>query len=94
MSHFDDSLDALHESLVFALEKYPEQMEVLPLDELVLDSARVNEKRPAFLKIAVPDEAVKALRGPATKRERVYALVSFPREIEARAQSNIILPGE
>lgn len=94
MSRFDDKLDILHESLTFALEKYPERMEILPLDELVLDSARSNDKRPAFLKIAVPDEAVKALRGPESRRERVYALVSFPREIEARAQSNIILPGE
>lgn len=77
----------------FALEKYPDQVEAVPIEELVLDSARQNAKRPAFVKLAVPDELVKALRGRQRGRRRVF-LVAVPDEVGQRAESRIVLPGE
>lgn len=80
-------------SLSFAIEKYPQQVEALPVDRLVVDSARQNEKRPAYLKLAVPDEFVKTLRGAPDSRDLVL-LVRVPREIAEREDSRIVLPGE
>ena len=82
------------QSLTFALEKYPERVETIPVRELVLDSARGNDKRPAYVKLAVPDEVVKALRGSPDKSQHVMLLVSMPKEILERSESRIILPGE
>lgn len=81
-------------TLAFALEKYPEQVELVPLEALVLDSTRGNDKRPATLKIAVPDEMVKALRGPRERRPNLVFLVTMPRQVAERAESPIILPNE
>lgn len=81
------------EALRYALEKYPERLRLLPVDQLVMDSARGNEKRPAFLKLAVPDEIVKALRG-ADRSKDVVLLVTIPKEVLERSESPIILPGE
>lgn len=86
------SSDALR-ALRFALESYPERVEAIDLSELVMESARQNEKRPAYVKIAVPDAWVKALRGPRESRD-LRLLVEIPREIESRSESSIILPGE
>jgi hypothetical protein len=83
-------------ALTFALEKYPERVEMLPLAELVIESARQNDKRPAYVKIAVPDDLVKALKGPRgseTERDLVL-LVRLPREVLERSESRIVLPGE
>jgi len=79
--------------LAFALEKYAEQVEAVPIEELVIDSARQNSKRPAFVKLAVPDELVKALRGRHPGGRRVF-LVAVPEDVEQRADSRIVLPGE
>lgn len=79
--------------LAFALEKYPGQVEVAPLAELIVEAARRNDKRPAFVKLAVPDELVKNLRGASDERD-IVLLVRVPREMAARAGSRIILPGE
>ena len=81
------------ETLRFALDKYPEKVELAPISELLIDSARHNAKRPAFVKLAVPDELVKALRGPRDSDDLVL-LVRLPREVEQRSESPIILPGE
>lgn len=81
-------------SLAFALEKYPERVDAVPLDQLVIDSARSNDKRQAYLKVAVPDEVVKALRGSPEKRKNLVMLVSIPKEVQERSESRIILPGE
>jgi hypothetical protein len=81
------------EALAFALEKYPEKVDMIALDRLVLESARQNEKRPAFLKLAVPDDYVKTLKGRDEERDLVL-LVRVPREVLARRESRIILPGE
>jgi hypothetical protein len=89
-------MDDPKRALIFALEKYPERVEMLPLDELVIESARQNDKRPAYVKIAVPDDMVKALkggRGTAPQHDLVL-LVRLPREVLERAESRIVLPGE
>ena len=80
-------------SLAFALDKYPDRVEALPVDRLVLDSARQNSKRPAYLKLAVPDEMVKTLRGREDARD-LLMLVRVPREVVKREDSRIVLPGE
>ncbi len=82
------------QSLAFALEKYPEKIQVVPLDKLLMESARRNDKRPAYVKLAVLDEVVKALRGSPHKRKDLVFLVSIPREVRERSESRIILPGE
>jgi len=84
----------LEKSLAFALEKYPERVEIIPIEKLLLDSARGNEKRPAYVKLAVPDELVKALRGPEDRRQELLVLVRIPKQILERSESPIILPSE
>jgi hypothetical protein len=81
------------QALTFALDKYPERVEVMQLAELVLESARQNSKRPAYVKIAVPDEVVKGLKGRADERDLVL-LVVVPHQVLERSTSRIVLPGE
>ncbi len=82
------------QSLAFAVEKYPERVMAVPVDKLLMESARQNEKRPAYVKIAVPDESVKSLRGSPDKSKDLVLLVTIPKEILERSESSIILPGE
>ena len=77
----------------YALEKYPERVEMVPIEELVTDSARQNPKRPAYVTLAVPDEVVKSLKGGKQDRDLVL-LVRVPKEILERSESRIVLPGE
>ncbi len=79
--------------LRFALEKYPERVEMLPLADLVIDSAREKPKRPAYLKLAVPDAVVQAVRRPQPGGD-AYLLVRIPADVGDRADSRIVLPGE
>jgi hypothetical protein len=81
------------ELLAFALEKYRDRIEIVPLAGLVTDSARRNDRRAAYVTLAVPDEVVKQLRGPAAERDHLF-LVQIPREVGERATSRILLPGE
>ena len=83
-------------NLAFALEKYPERVEAVPIQELVTESARKNDKRPAFVKLSVPDEIVKQLRGrPGDARDGdLVLLVRVPKEVLQRQDSLIVLPGE
>ena len=83
----------LRQILAFALDKYPHQVEIAPVENLLLDAARQSPKRPAYIKIAVPDGAVKSLRGRRESSDR-YVLVRLPREMDDRATSPIILPNE
>jgi hypothetical protein len=85
----DDALKALQ----FALEKYPEKVELAPVEQLLVDSARQNEKRHAYIKLAVPDEMVKSVRGKLENRD-VVLLVRIPNDVLDRADSRIVLPGE
>ena len=80
-------------NLAFALEKYPERTQVAPVEQLVIESARQNAKRPAWIKVAVPDELVKGLRGDKNTGD-LLLLVQIPREVLDRSESRIVLPGE
>ena len=83
-------------ALTYALEKYPERVELVPIEELVTDSARQNAKRPAYVTLAVPDEVVKSLKGGRGGRDDrdLVLLVRVPKEILERSESLIVLPGE
>ena len=80
-------------ALAYALEKYPERVEMVPIEQIVTDSARQNAKRPAYVTLAVPDEVVKSLKGNRDDRDLVL-LVRVPKEILERSESLILLPGE
>ncbi|HYO16867.1 MAG TPA: hypothetical protein VE685_27025 [Thermoanaerobaculia bacterium] len=80
-------------ALAFALEKYPERVEMVPIEQIVTDSARQNPKRPAYVTLAVPDEVVKSLKGSRESRD-LLLLVRVPKEILERSESRIVLPGE
>jgi hypothetical protein len=86
-------LRAVLSALAFALDKYPDRVDVLPLARLVTESARKNDKRPAFVKLSVPDEWVKMVRGKEPEQD-LMLLVRVPREVLERKESRIILPGE
>ena len=86
-------MDTARKHLAYALETYPEKVEIAAVDQLVLESARQNAKRPAYLKLAVPDEMVKQLRGQREQRDLVL-LLRVPRDVMERADSPIILPNE
>jgi hypothetical protein len=81
-------------ALSFALEKYPERVELVPIDQLVTDSARKNAKRPAYVTLAVPDDVVKGLKGSRDDERDLVLLVRVPKEILERSESLIVLPGE
>jgi len=81
-------------NLAFALEKYPERVEIVPIQELVTESARKNDKRPAFVKLSVPDDIVKQLRGRLGEDTDLVLLVRVPKEVLQRQGSLIVLPGE
>ncbi len=81
-----------HQALAFALERYPERVEAAPVGPILLESARQNPKRPAYLKLAVPDEIVKSVRGGAGGD--LVLLVRIPKDVLERRESRIILPGE
>jgi len=80
-------------ALIYALEKYPERVQVATIDELALETARKNDRRPAYVKIAMPDEVVKQMRG---RREGgdLTLVVHVPRQVIERSESLIVLPGE
>ena len=80
--------------LAYALEKYPQQVEVSPIRELVMDSARQNPRRPAFVKLALPDEMVKTLRGSAEREDDMLLIVRVPKNVQERSESRIVLPHE
>ena len=80
-------------ALAYALEKYPERVEMVAIEQIVTDSARQNAKRPAYVTLAVPDEVVKSLKGSRDDRDLVL-LVRVPKEILERSESLILLPGE
>ena len=80
-------------NLAFALEKYPDRVEVAAVENLVMDTARQNPKRPAWVKLAVPDEMVKSLKGSRESSDLVL-IVSVPREVLDRVDSPIVLQGE
>ena len=81
-------------TLLYALDKYPEKVAMVPVQELLLESARQNDKRPAYMKLQVPDEVVKGLRGSRSEEKDLVMLVIVPKEVQQRSESLIVLPGE
>jgi hypothetical protein len=69
------------------------RVEIADARRLLLDSGRRNDKRPAYVQLAVPDEMVKDLRGRPEKADALL-LVRLPREVVDRLESRIVLPGE
>ncbi len=80
--------------LLYALDKYPEKVEMIPIQELLVESARKNDKRDAYVKLAVPDEVVKGLKGSRGEEKDLVMLVIVPKEVQQRSESLILLPGE
>lgn len=56
---------------------HPEAMEILPI--WVMDTGRLTEKRPAYAKIAVPDDYVKNIKGD--RPQDIYLLIKVPHAI-------------
>lgn len=81
-------------TLLYALDKYPERVAMIPIQELLVESARQNDKRQAYVKLQVPDEVVKGLRGSRAEEKDLVMLVIVPKEVQQRSESLIVLPGE
>lgn len=81
------------DTLTYALENHPRSVEVVEMRRLVTESARQNPKRPAYVKLALPDEVVQSVRGRPDAGDTVL-IVRIPNDIAARQDSNIILPGD
>lgn len=80
-------------TLTYALEHHAGQVEVVNLRRLVTESARQNRKRPAYVKLALPDEVVQSVRGRPDAGDTVL-VVRIPKDVADRQDSNIILPGD
>ena len=85
--------DRQKEQLFRALEKFPHRVEITTVAELLTDSRRANDRRPATIELAVPDQVVKDLRGSPDRGDLLF-LVRVAREVVDRAESRIVLPGE
>lgn len=77
----------------YALANWPQLLQVTVLGDLVTEAARGNDKRPAYMKLAVPDEMVKNLRGDEKQRDLVL-VIRIPNEVVQRSKRLIVLPGE
>ncbi len=86
-----DDILKLHRQLAYALEKHAPQVEIAPAERISLEMARQNSKRPAYLKLAVPDDLVKNLRGNPDHQDLVL-LVRVPKAVLDREESPILLP--
>lgn len=74
----------LLEQLAVALVNAPEKLTILSLTAFLLEGARKNDKRPAWLKLAVPDNVVLNLFGYKELRDN-YLLVRIPLEVSQMA---------
>ncbi|HYU36191.1 MAG TPA: hypothetical protein VEW48_28875 [Thermoanaerobaculia bacterium] len=81
-------------TLLYALDKYPGKVEMIPIQEILMESARQNDKRHAYVKLAVPDDVVKGLKGGRSEEKDLVMLVVVPKEVQQRSESLIVLPGE
>lgn len=80
-------------SILYVLEHHPEQLEVQNIRGLVVDHARQNAKRPAQVTLAIADDVVKGLRGPASAAD-VVLLLRIPKAVIEQSERRIIRPGE
>lgn len=67
-------------SLLHVAERFHmPDIEAVPLNALVMDTARQNDKRPAYIKVYVPDSWTLSLRGDQALQD-VFVAVRIPRE--------------
>lgn len=79
------------DKLVEYLKKYKDQVEIIELEKILLDSTRKKEgQKFGTLKIAVPDEVVKNIRGVSSKKDLILVLI-IPNEIRKKMESPIII---
>lgn len=80
----------MKEKLIEYLQKYQNSIEIIEIEKILLDSTRGKEGKPGTIKIAVPDEVVKNLRGSKEKRDLTLILI-IPNEIKKKMESPIII---
>lgn len=78
------------EKLIEYLQKYQNSIEIIEIEKTLLDSTRGKEGKFGTIKIAVPDELVKNLRGSKEKRDLIL-IVHIPNEIKKKMESPIII---
>lgn len=75
-----------------ALDRGAERCPVLDVREVAIDSARAKEGvRPAYIRVAAPDEIVQGLRGPASKAPYDVYLVAVPRSLADGIESGLVI---
>lgn len=79
--------------LRYALDNPNPDTEFKTIGECYIESARQNDKRPAYVKLMVPDDWIKNIRGTAELQD-IYMLCHFPREMWERFKSPILMDGE
>lgn len=72
--------------------RFPENVEVIPVAANAQDMARATSLREAYVRVGVPDELVKNLRGDSDRRDLVF-LIRLPRLVVNAAQHQIEAPG-
>lgn len=72
----------VYELLVHALtdQETLEDVEFIPINQLIFDTARKNDKRGAKMGLIVPDEWVKNIRG-LREFQDVFLMIRVPREV-------------
>lgn len=78
------------EKLIEYLQKNKDLIEIVELEKVLVDSSRGKEGSPGYVKIAVPDEIVKNLRGVPEKRDLILIL-RIPNDIKKKMESPIII---
>lgn len=73
----------------YALQHAPERLSIFPVLNLLMEWARSNDKRTAYLKIATLDSVVVNAAGNPKLRD-YYFMLRIPREIGDRAFSPIV----
>lgn len=66
--------------LLTAIRDHVERLSIFQIDGLLMDAARANDKRPAYLKIATLDSIVQNVRGNDKLRDELL-IIRIPREV-------------
>jgi hypothetical protein len=82
---------ALHSLLEFAIANNMPGVFAINMLDVLGDSARQNDKRPAWVRVMVPDQVVMNITGKPNLRDH-YFVVHVPREVVDRFESPLILP--
>lgn len=79
------------EFLSLAMTKHLDDVECVSAGALIMDIGRANDKRPAYAKIAVPDDWIKNIKGDEKLRD-IYVMSRIDRSVLNKASSVLILP--